>query len=757
MITSIRNTLPGILVAIFILFTSLQASVPAIQQLADTTREPVKLNSDSLNASIHPDSLANLEDSLKIGLALSGGGARGLAHIGVLRELEKHGLKIDYIAGSSMGSIIGGLYAMGYSADQLVELEKSLNWDRLFNENVKRSSRSMHERLLNESFQVSLPIDQQGIHLPEGLITGQNIHNLLSRLCWPYHEVSNFSNLPIPFAATATNLANGDLVVLDHGYLPDALRASMGIPTIFTPYRIDDKILIDGGVARSIPASEVREMGADFIISVNVTKQLKPVDSLRSLTSIMNQVINIRDNRDFQRQLEFTDLLIEPEVVKFSISDFKHADELIELGQAATRPHGKILQRLPEDTVRDRKTQDKPGTPAMNARRFSELEIRGLQDLSRELVMQTFDLSLPKDLRHSDIKNAIDELYNTQLFSLVTYRTQPLPNGTHKLILNISEKNQDQFKLGVRYDTDTQVSLISQFSFRNLFHDGSLVRLEARLGEITSITGEYTVFRGLRPRMGIRSLVNYQRNSLTWHHNGNQVTPFVSHHITAEVSTGNFFSSKLLMSGGIRKELLYLDHTSNLPFSRNRSYHTLFGRVWYDTFDHLTFPSEGQMMLGEITYSDDIFYSPLDYSQQHFYWSAAIPILHNLTVKPEFRLGRTTGSQLPASEWFYLQRMDPLLGYLRFMGYRNREVHGRNLQLAGLGVQWEIAENKFIKLQSQIGNTFSHWPWDPWNHPLKRGVGLSVGAKTFAGPLELTVSGSQHHPLLIFFQMGYSF
>jgi NTE family protein len=531
----------------------------------------------------------------------------------------------------------------------------------------------------------------------------------------------------------------------------------MGIPTMFTPYRINDKILMDGGVARSIPASEVREMGADFVISVNVTKHLKPVDSLRSLTSIMNQVISIHDNRDFQHQLEFTDLLIEPDVANFSISDFKHADELIELGKAATRLHSKTLNRLSEDTVRKSEDQERSDPPPMNARKFSEIEIRGLQEISRELVMQTFDLPLYKDLRHSEIQIAIEELYNTQFFSLVTYQTQPLPDGTHKLILNISEKNQDQFKLGIRYDTDTQVSLISQLSFRNLFHTGSLVRLEARLGEITSFSGEYTVFRGLRPRMGIRSLVNYQRKNLHWHHSDNQITPFVSHHITGELSTGNFFSNRLLMSGGIRKELLYLDHTSNLPFSRNQSYHTLFGRVWHDTFDHLSFPTEGQMMLGEITFSDDLFYSPLDYSHQHFYWSAALPLLNDLTVKPEFRVGRSTGRQLPASEWFYLQRMDPLLGQLQFMGYRNREVHGRNLQLAGLGVQWEIMENKFVKLQSQIGNTFNHWPWDPWNHKYKRGIGVSMGAKTFAGPLELTISSSQRHPLLVYFQMGYSF
>lgn len=714
-------------------------------------------NPDSLHGVI--DSLRTADDSLRIGLALSGGGARGLAHIGVLQVLEEYDIEVDYLVGSSMGSIIGGLYAMKYSADSLTTLAKTINWNRLFSEQIPRTRLPMLERLWNERFLINLPINKKGIQLPEGLITGQHIHSLLISLSWPYHSVTDFSQLPISYAATATNLANGELVLLDSGYLPDAMRASMAIPSIFTPYKIDDQLLIDGGFARSLPATEVQEMGANFIISVDVTKPLKPVDSLTTMTAIMNQVINFRNQQEYNQQLAISNLVIDPNITSYNIGDFDQAEALMETGRQAALKQKDILKLLsPADSNHASATVS--GPPASEPRIISQITIEGLKDLTREHILNEFQLPLHQPVTSRQIKEAVDRLFNTRFFDQITYRTLPVGDNTFKLILTVDEKDQDQFKLGLRYDTDSNASLISQLSFRNLLHRGSTARLQSRLGDVTSVSGEYTMFRGIRPRTGIRTLINYRREDISWYRDGDPVSSFISHQINTELTTGTYFSDHLLFSGGISRDWNSINNIiggTSLPFSDQQAFHSLIGQLWFDSLNRLTFPTEGNTLLAEFEFSDNIFYSSLDFSRQHLYWTRVIPLFEPLTIHPELRLGRTTGRTVPFSHWFYLQRTDPRLGYLQFAGYHDRELHGRNMQMAGFGLQLRVGNQKFIKIHSQIGNTFTEWPWDPWNHSFKQGMGLSIGALTFAGPIKLTVSRSQRHPLLFFFQAGYPF
>ncbi len=206
----------------------------------------------------------------KIGLALSGGGAKGFAHVGVIKVLEEIGLPIDFITGTSMGSIIGGLYAIGYSVGELEELVTATDWNDLFRDRVRRRDLAIESKMLDGRYMLSLPLNGLAPGLPTGLIAGQKISKLFERLTLPYHDVSDFRQFPIPFACVATDIVTGEVVVLDHGYLPEAMRASMSIPSVFTPVEIDDHLLVDGMLVRNFPVEEVRALGADIIIGVDV-------------------------------------------------------------------------------------------------------------------------------------------------------------------------------------------------------------------------------------------------------------------------------------------------------------------------------------------------------------------------------------------------------------------------------------------------------------------------------------------------------
>jgi len=210
----------------------------------------------------------------KIGLVLSGGGAKGFAHIGVLEVFEKEGIPIDYIAGTSIGSIIGGLYAIGYNSQQLKAFVTNQEWVHLLSDHISRDYKNIFEKYDQDRYLISFKLrTDEGISLPAGVVEGHNVINKLCELTAKYHEVRDFNEFPIPFACVAADIATGDEVVIRNGFLPEAIFASMSIPTIFAPSVIQDKLVVDGGIANNFPADVVKDMGADIIIGVDIQSE----------------------------------------------------------------------------------------------------------------------------------------------------------------------------------------------------------------------------------------------------------------------------------------------------------------------------------------------------------------------------------------------------------------------------------------------------------------------------------------------------
>ena len=221
-------------------------------------------------------------NDLKVGLVLSGGGAKGLAHIGVLKELEEAGIKIDFIGGTSMGAIVGGLYAAGYNAHQLDSIFKVVNFEKLIQDDIPRSAQSFQERTDAEKFALSLPFDHFKVSFPSALSKGQNVYNLFIRLTHHVEEVDDFSKLEIPFFCVATDAEKGEAILLDNGCLAEAISASGALPSIFSPVILDGQLLIDGGVVNNYPVEELRRRGANFIIGVDVQDDLRDKEELKT-------------------------------------------------------------------------------------------------------------------------------------------------------------------------------------------------------------------------------------------------------------------------------------------------------------------------------------------------------------------------------------------------------------------------------------------------------------------------------------------
>jgi NTE family protein len=308
----------------------------------------------------------------RIGLVLSGGGARGLAHVGVLKVLEEQHIRIDAVAGTSMGAIVGGLYASGMSADEIEREVRTIDWDRIFEPRMERQHLS--QRRKEEDFEFS-PVLEFGIRngevrAPLGAVSPRRLEALLRRYTLPVRSVGEFDHLPIPFRAVATDLETGTAVVLDRGDLPTALRSSMSIPGVFAPLVVDGRVLGDGGLVDNVPVQVARAMGVDLVIVVNIGTPLAGREALASVLGVTTQMINILTEQNVRRSLstlEPRDVLIAPQLGQLTAADFSRSAEFIALGERGARNALDRLQTLsstPEEHARWRAALQRARPPA---------------------------------------------------------------------------------------------------------------------------------------------------------------------------------------------------------------------------------------------------------------------------------------------------------------------------------------------------------------------------------------------------------
>src|SRR5690606_38680671 len=274
-------------------------------------------------------------DDPKVGLVLSGGGAKGLAHIGALKAIEEAGIRVDYIGGTSMGAIVGSLYAAGYSAKQLDSIFRITNFDVLLQDHIPRSSMSFYEKRNYETYIGALPFDNFKVSLPTSLSKGQNLYNLLTKLFFNVEGINDFNELPIPFFCMATDVETGDPIKIDNGYLPKAVAASAAIPSFFEPVLYQDKLLVDGGVVNNYPVDEVIEMGADIIIGVDVQDSLLKRDKLKSATDVLVQINYYNTINAMTDKLTKTDLYIKTNITSFDVLSFGKGKDIIQSGYQA--------------------------------------------------------------------------------------------------------------------------------------------------------------------------------------------------------------------------------------------------------------------------------------------------------------------------------------------------------------------------------------------------------------------------------------
>lgn len=701
---------------------------------------------------------ASESDTLRVGLVLSGGGALGVAHIGIIQAIEEAGLRIDYITGTSMGALVGGLYAIGYTSDQLMEIAVSNNFTELFLDRKNRRYISNYEKIIDERTIATFPISRKGIDLPAGIITGQNIYTYLSRLTWATHGTNDFNQFPIPFAAIGTDIETGQAKVFNSGYLPDALRASISLPSIFIPHEIDGRLYMDGGLIRNLPVEDVIEMGANYTIAVNVGTPLMPRDSLNSLASIVTQTMLFRVLDNVEIQSKKADYYIEvKELNSFSAGDFNLTEQFIEIGQREGRKHLENFKELA--ALQNIPPPARPGLGEAGKLPISDLIIEGNTIYDDEFITNLLEFTPGLSLSPELIEEKINRLYSSQFIDLVTYRVVPNDEYFYSLRVNIHENIRDEFRLGLRYESDTQASILLEGSFHNLLHSGSLTRAEIRLGDRMNFKMDHSYYGPLESRFAFLFSAEYQTEEIEWYQESTRVSRFKNEVIRFEVSGANYFSTNNMISLGIRRD--FTNHTNTINSSgilaTDEDYHAGFLRFMRDRLNRKAYPTSGERLVIEGYFSDPIFLSPIQFSASRLHYTGWYPLHDNISLNNTLMIGYTTGRELPWEYWYSPNRYLSLMEMVRFSGVNRYRINSRNVQMASLGIQLEPFYHRFIGLDFYAGRFMENWNLDFNNDKPEFGVSLTLGAQTILGPIKLILSNSSLTNFHSELQIGYQF
>lgn len=437
----------------------------------------------------------------RIALALSGGGARGVAHVGVLKVLEELRVPISCVTGTSMGAIVGGTFAVGTPPLRLEELVLSADWDELFRDNPPRQEISMRRKGddFKTLFAPEFGLKDGSLALPKGVIAGVSIEAFFRVLAQPAMGVNNFLDLPIPFEAMATNIENGDLVVLDRGNVAQAMRASMSVPGALAPVEIDGKLLVDGGISNNLPIDQARALCGDVVIAVNISTPPMTRAELTSALAVSLQLVNFLGKSTVDAQLKSLgprDVLIEPDLGDISAASFNRSKDAIRIGESAAR---QVADRLtayslpPEQYAAFRARQTATTTELGTV---AEIRIEGLSRTNPEVVRGLVRSKPGEPLSEKEIGEDLRRIYGRGDFEGISYRIVG-DNGPRTMVISPTEKfwGPDYLRFGLGLESDFQgdnsFNLLAQYRKSWINRLGGELLVEAQIGQDTHLFGEW--------------------------------------------------------------------------------------------------------------------------------------------------------------------------------------------------------------------------------------------------------------------------
>lgn len=710
-----------------------------------------------------PELLDN-QNTFRIGLALSGGGAKGFAHIGVLKVLKEANIPIDVVTGTSMGAIVGGLYSIGYTPAQLEDLTQEKDWQAIFDDRPARGLVSYEKLKESEQFLVSLPFEKGRVQLPSGLVSGHGVMMLLARLTQSVHDQYDFSAFPIPFACIATDLETGEAVRFEQGYFPRALRASMAYPSVFTPLKIRGRSYVDGDASRNLPVQDAFEMGATFVIGVDVGSDLEPADSLRSLVGVMNQVASFRKQVSNDEQRKLADILIQPDLNGFSVLSFEDAQEVIERGAEAARALLPELRALAKSLDRNYTQPGPISSLSTDTLLVQDIRMDGLSTAYVNQFEGSLGFSTPIWIEYDELEKAISRAYYAASLEELTYRLLPSEDGEGTLLyIEAKERTEQRLRVGLRFQTQNKASLLFSALLNGKIGFGTTLRSDIRFGETLQGRLAYAIPLRTKPRVALTLEGRLTREPLNIFVEGRRNASLKVRNVEGSALFSSTFVNNSKGTIGIKTEFYNYGRDIGRVDSLVNNELLLSGiaRFNLETFDRSAFPTTGYLLRLEAEGTPEGLGFPA-FGRYVFDWQARRPIHPRWTISTRLTAGRVRGEDAPLHYQFYLggatlfrnlsTRQFPMLGYAI------HELAGNSAQAVTLGLQYQLTQSIFLNADWNAARVSDSWLWRIRTDDFRAGFGISAGILTPVGPVELTFMGqSLNGPYTSNLNVGYVF
>ena len=707
----------------------------------------------------------------KVGLVLSGGGAKGMAHIGAIKIIEETGIPIDYVVGTSMGSIIGGLYSIGYTPEQMDSMVRKQDWGFLLSDQILRKDMNMQEREADEKYVISVPFNKSAIQdLTGGLIKGQNISNLFSELTLGYHDSLDFNKLPIPFACVSENIVKGEEYVFHDGVLSTAMRASMAIPGVFTPVRLDSMVLVDGGVVNNYPVNVAKQMGADVIIGVDVQSELRPANELENAGAILSQLIDLMGQDNYLKNLKETDVLIKVNVKGYSAASFtKNAvDSLIHRGIVAAKAQQEALMELkkeiglPADYRPIRKHTYQPVEWIM----IKDIHFKGLDEEDTEWVMNRCGLEENTFNSIERIEGATSIILANTSYSNISYNLLQNNDGTYDLNYTLNKKNESRINIGVRFDSEEIASLLinarTMLKSKLPAYISASIRLGKRYG------AELTYGIDTSPLSSLGLSYQYMYSDIDYHQNGKPSFATTTEHHKAEISYYNVWLRNFRFGVGAKYELYdygrFLHMIGNQGFEVDKEhFFSYFANLHYETYDNAYFPSKGVKFHSSYSLNTDNFLKYKDetpFSIVSGSFEGVVPITSRFAILPSIRGRMIFGTNIPFSKMNVMggDAMEQYLpDQLPFSGTNQVQLMDNTLIIGGMKFRQRIGGSHYLTLAGNYALSSGKIK-NILREESMLGCSIGYGMDSMFGPLEASLNYTNRSKDVGFYiNLGYKF
>lgn len=743
-----------------------------------------------------------------VALVLSGGGAKGAAHISVIKHIEELGIPVDMVLGTSMGGLIGGLYALGYTTDQMDSLVRNMDWGWIFSDKLSRKYISYTDMKYKEKYMISIPFlyekdyfrmmrgsdDFDPVHrhdvlhigadhddgpdflkknllgsLPSGYIYGQNVSNMISSLTIGYQDYMNFQDLPVPFVCVAADMVSGKAKVWHEGKINDAMRSTMSIPGIFAPVRVDGMVLVDGGLRDNYPTALAREMGADIIIGVDLSDARRTYSDVNNIGDILGQGIDMLGRDAFEKNVGIPDVKIKPDLKEFNMMSFnaRSIDTILVRGAEAARAQDSLLRKIAEKTSIGYSKQRKKAAVDFKSDSLviAEVEIEGVLPREQEILKNRLHIKFGQKIARQELDDIIAKIYGTQAYDYVTYELLG-DSEPFKLVLNCRKGPVHQLGIGVRADTEEIVSVLLNIGFNAHKLHGHVYDFTGKISANPYFQFHWSYDLPKIPTINAAAYIRWtDMNMLNFGDNRLSLNYFSA---KQEVYLSNMKWKQFDIRAGFRNEIFDIKNIKSsevigdYDFSLlTNDYMSLFVDARADTFDDSYFPTRGFRAGASYSWTFAGFPKKVDYFQTITADAKfVIPIGERVAFIPSVDCRFLVGLDIPVA---YFNTMGGSLAgryvdqQMPFLGINNITAMKNILTVYRADLRVRIARNHYITgivNYSRDCDYFASYGYWPGHY----GAALEYSFDTIFGPLSANVHWSDITGKVgVYLSAGYSF